>query len=100
MASGPRNILFVLTDQERYFGEYPGIDGDPRSPSTLEEGVSFTNHYIASTVCTSSRSVIYTGQHLPVTGMFDNANFPFVPPLSTNLPTVGTMLRRLGYYTA
>jgi arylsulfatase len=90
----------VLTDQERYFDQYPASMDMPGRRRLLDEGVSFTRHYIASTVCTSSRSVIYTGQHMPVTGMFDNVNFPFVPSLSTNLPSVGDMLRRLGYYTA
>ncbi len=40
-----------------------------------DEGVTFANHQIASCVCTSSRSVIYTGQHIPNTGLFDNMGY-------------------------
>lgn len=94
------NILFILVDQERYFKEHPKELEIPGRRRLLDMGVTFTNHYIASSVCTASRSVVYTGQHMPVTGMFDNVNFPFVPSLTTNLPTIGTMMRQLGYYTA
>ncbi len=94
------NILFILVDQERYFKEHPKELEIPGRRRLMDMGVTFTNHYIASAVCTSSRSVIYSGQHMPVTGMFDNVNFPFVPSLTTNLPTIGTMMRQLGYYTA
>ena len=100
MGSQPRNIVFVLTDQERYFGDYPDELEVPARRWLMEQGVTFANHYIASTYCTSSRSVIYTGQHMPNTGMFDNANFEFVGSMSPRIPTVGTMLRDAGYYTA
>jgi arylsulfatase len=32
--------------------------------------------------------------------MFDNTNFPWIQSLSTEMPTVGDMLREAGYYTA
>jgi hypothetical protein len=32
--------------------------------------------------------------------MFDNTNFPWANDLSTDIPTVGDMLRSQGYYTA
>ena len=90
----------MLTDQERYIAEYPSELEIPGRRWLMDHGVTFTNHYIASTYCTSSRSVIYTGQHMPNTRMFDNANFHFVDDLSTEMPTVGKMLRQVGYYTA
>ncbi|NQU15553.1 MAG: sulfatase-like hydrolase/transferase [Desulfobacteraceae bacterium] len=97
---GPYNILFVLTDQERYFDEYPPGLNLPGRERLKRMGVSFENHYTCSNVCTPSRSVIYTGQHMPNTAMFDNSNMPWQPDLSTDIPTVGDMLRRAGYYTA
>jgi arylsulfatase len=100
MDSKPHNIVFVLTDQERFFPVHPAGLEVPGRDWLRDRGVSFSNHYIASTYCTSSRSVIYTGQHMPNTGMFDNANFPFVGSMSTDIPTVGTLLRAAGYYTA
>jgi arylsulfatase len=40
-------------------------------------------------VCTPSRSVLYTGQHIQHTGMFDNTNVPWINSMSTDLPTIG-----------
>ncbi len=98
----PYNILFILTDQERYFrpGEFPSGYSLPGRERLAREGVTFANHQIASCVCTSSRSVIYTGQHMPNTGLFDNMGFPWQPSLSTEIPTVGDRMRSLGYYSA
>ena len=64
-ASGPYNIVFILTDQERYFDPATLPEGYslPGRERLEREGVTFTNHQIASSVCSSSRSVIYTGQH-------------------------------------
>ncbi len=97
---GPYNILFILTDQERYFDQYPRGLPLPGRKRLMRDGVTFTNHQIASNVCTPSRSVILTGQHIQHTRMFDNTNFPWVQDMSTDIPTMGHMLRKMGYYTA
>jgi arylsulfatase A-like enzyme len=99
---GPYNILFILTDQERFFrpGELPEGFSLPAHDRLAREGVSFTNHTINSCVCTPSRSVLYTGQHIQHTRMFDNTNFPWIQSLSPEIRTVGDMLREAGYYTA
>ncbi len=89
LSAGQPNILFILVDQERFFPAFPEGLEVPGRRRLMEIGVTFTNHHISSSVCTSSRSVIYTGQHMPVTGMFDNANFSFVPSLSTNCQRLG-----------
>ena len=101
-AHGPYNILFILTDQERFFrpGELPVGFHLPAHERLMKNGVTFTNHRINSCVCTSSRSVLYTGKHIQQTGMFDNSNFPWVSSMSTEIPTLGHMLRAAGYYTA
>ncbi|MBG7604950.1 MAG: sulfatase-like hydrolase/transferase, partial [Actinobacteria bacterium] len=70
------NIVFILTDQERYFPEWPAGFDLPGRRRLQELGVTFTNHQITSCVCTPSRSTIYTGQHIQRTGVFDNVNFP------------------------
>ena len=59
-SSKPFNILFILTDQERYFEptEFPPGYGLPGRERLQRQGVTFTNHQINSAVCTSSRSVI------------------------------------------
>jgi arylsulfatase len=99
---GPFNILFILTDQERHFrpGELPSGYELPAHARLRKAGTYFVNHRIASCVCTSSRSVIYTGQHIQQTRMFDNTNFPWIQSLDPEMPTLGDMLRAAGYYTA
>jgi len=100
--SGPYNILFILVDQERRFlpGELPAGYALPAHERLMKQGTTFVNHRINSCVCTPSRSVVYTGQHMQRTGMFDNTNFPWIKSMSTEIPTLGSMLRSLGYYTA
>ncbi len=46
--SRPFNILFILTDQERYFDptEYPPGYGLPGRERLRRRGVTFTNHQI------------------------------------------------------
>ncbi len=101
-AAGPYNILFILTDQERAFrpGELPAGYRLPAHERLMARGTTFVNHRINSCVCTPSRSVIYTGQHIQKTGMFDNTNFPWITSLSPDFRTVGDLLRDAGYYTA
>jgi len=101
-ADGPYNILFILTDQERYFrpGELPADYRLPAHERLAKNGVVFENHRINSCVCTPSRSVLYTGRHIQQTRMFDNTNFPWIASMSTELPTLGDLMREAGYYTA
>jgi arylsulfatase len=101
-AGGPYNILFILTDQERYFrpGELPRDYRLPAHERLAKKGVVFENHRINSCVCTPSRSVLYTGRHIQQTRMFDNTNFPWIGSMSTEIKTVGHLLREAGYYTA
>ena len=96
------NILMIVTDQESYMSpsELPPGYQLPGHEKLAANGIVFENHQIASCVCTPSRAVMYTGLHIQNNGMFDNTNFPWCNDLSTDIPTVGDQLRRLGYYTA
>ncbi len=99
---GPYNILFILTDQERYF-DPASLPADYRLSGRermRREGISFTNHQIATSVCSSSRSVIYTGQHIQHTGVFDNLGLPWSKELSPEISTVGNYLNDAGYHAA
>ena len=100
--TGKYNILMIVTDQERYMPpeQLPIGYQLPGHEKLASGGVVFENHQIASCVCTPSRSVIYTGQHIQNNGMFDNTNFPWSGDLSRDIDTLGDMLRDLGYYTA
>lgn len=102
--SGPvargHNILFVFTDQERDFSRWPkGLDlpGHERLEKT---GTRFGQHHIGATMCTSSRSIMMTGLQTAVNGMSENLDVPWVADLSTDIPTIGHMLRKADYYTA
>jgi len=99
-ADGNYNIIFITTDQERYFSNYP--DGAVYKARQLLEsmGATFEKHYICSNVSTSSRSVIYTGQHITDTKMLDNTDLPWQVALDPSMTTVGDMMREAGYYTA
>ena len=99
---GPYNIVFILTDQERHFrpDELPKDYRLPAHERLANNGVVFENHRINACVCTSSRSVIYTGLHIQQTKMFDNTNFPWMQSMSTDIKTVGDLMREAGYYTA
>jgi arylsulfatase len=101
-SGGPYNILFILTDQERFFrpGELPRDYRRPAHERLAKKGIVFENHQINSCVCTPSRSVLYTGRHIQHTRMFDNTNFPWISSMATDIPTIGHMLRAAGYYTA
>jgi arylsulfatase A-like enzyme len=96
------NILMIVTDQERYLeqSQLPASYRLPGHEKLASRGITFENHQIASCVCTSSRAVVYTGLHIQHNGMYDNTNFPWANDLSTDIPTIGDMLRNQGYYTA
>lgn len=96
---GRPNILLLVSDEER--ANIPRPDGYrlPAHERLAERGTSFSNYYAAAAMCSSSRSVIYTGRHMPVTEIHDNDNMPYVDPLDPALGTIGTMLRSSGYYT-
>ena len=97
---GRYNILFITTDQEAYMEQYPTGSDYAARERLRQLGTSFEKHYACANVSTSSRSVIYTGRHITETCMLDNTNYAFQPNMSTDLTTVGDMLRQAGYYTA
>ncbi|GEA50834.1 hypothetical protein VIN01S_16380 [Vibrio inusitatus NBRC 102082] len=99
---GPYNILMIVTDQERYLekSELPKGYSLPGHDRLAEQGITFENHQIASCVCTSSRAVLYTGQHIQHNGMFDNTDFPWSDSMSRDIDTLGDIMRRQGYYSA
>jgi arylsulfatase A-like enzyme len=92
------NILLIVTDEER--AVLPRAQGFslPARERIAARGVTFDRYFTASAQCSSARSVLYTGQHLPLTEIYDNDNIPYIRPLDPDLGTLGTMLRSAGYY--
>ena len=94
------NILFIFTDQERFALPTPTGLSLPGHDRLVSTGTTFTNHYVGAVMCSSSRAILMTGLQTPNNGIFENLNVPWVPNLSTSIPTIGHMLRKAGYYTA
>ena len=96
----PYNILLLTTDQEHYVAEYP--DGSNYKARLLlaELGTTFEKHYSCSNMSTSSRSVMFTGVHIPQTGMIDNTDFKWQGAMDESITTVGDRMREAGYYSA
>jgi arylsulfatase A-like enzyme len=94
----PRNVLLITTDQERYFAEDPVPL--PARQRLRGIGTTFDHFYGSSVACSPARSVIYTGQHAPTTGVIDNVDLPAQADLAVELDTIGDRLRSCGYYTA
>ena len=97
------NFLVIVTDQEYAHQSLPSGVTLPSRQRLHARGVTFNNHQVTTTVCTPSRSVMWTGQHTPFTHMFDNTNLAWIKDMRgdpESLPTIGHMLRNLGYYTA
>ncbi|MER7930180.1 sulfatase-like hydrolase/transferase [Streptomyces sp. NPDC096057] len=97
MARRP-NILLIVTDEERAALPRPEGFSLPARERLAERGTTFDRYYTASAMCSSARSVIYTGRHMPLTEIYDNDNMPYIRPLNPELGTLGTMLRTAGYY--
>lgn len=95
---GGYNILFILVDQEHFFDGWPFPV--PGREWIKANGITFTNHQAASCVCSPARSTLYTGLHIPHTGIFDNANALWQRDMSTDVKTVGHRLAGLGYHAA
>ena len=96
------NILMIVTDQEYAHQPMPAEFALPSRERIRARGVTFNHHHCTTTVCTPSRSVMLTGRHTPHTRMFDNLNFVWIDDMKADpiaLPTIGHMLRDLGYHT-
>jgi arylsulfatase len=96
------NILMIVTDQEYAHQPMPAEFALPSRDRLRARGVTFNHHHCTTTVCTPSRSVMLTGRHTPHTRMFDNTNFAWIDDMKADpktLPTIGHMLRDLGYHT-
>jgi arylsulfatase A-like enzyme len=92
------NILYILVDQEHFFPKWPFPV--PAREAIKKKAITFLNHQAASCVCSSARSVLYTGQHIQHTGISDNLNYIWQRDLSTNIKTIGHRLAELGYHAS
>ncbi len=103
------NILFITLDQLRSLPDIPQKLPLLALRGLLRESRSFSDYYVHQAPCGPSRATIYTGQHIQKTGMYTNPTgefgaysreAPHGVELPVGFPTLGTMLRSQGYYTA
>lgn len=94
------NVVLIVVDQEHYFSSYPEGSNYRARNLLAEMGTTFEKHYTCSNMSTSSRSVMFTGQHITHTGMIDNTDFPWQGAMSDSLRTIGDIMMDSGYYSA
>jgi arylsulfatase A-like enzyme len=107
--SGRPNILFITMDQLRSLADVPEQLPLPSLRGFVRESRSIRNYHVHQAPCGPSRATFYTGQHIQKTGMYTNPGIEFgpydpqsprSPELPVGFPTLGTLLRAQGYYTA
>ncbi len=97
---GGYNFLVLTCDQHNArLPSPPGFDL-PNHDRLDAAGLRFDDFQVSTALCTPSRSVMYTGMHTPLNGMWDNTNMAWIDDLDSAKQTIGHMLRQEGYYTA
>lgn len=98
--AGPRNIVFVLTDDHRY--DFLGFH--PRAPEWLEtpafdrlakRGAHFRNAFVTTALCSPSRASVLTGKYAHKHGVVDNST-----PVPASTVFFPQLLQKAGYRTA
>lgn len=98
------NVLFIMTDQQRYDTIHALGNSDISTPNLdrlVARGVAFTNAYSTCPVCAPARYTIRTGMNPPRTGIFSN----WVPDHMRGRveqecgPYLARTMSRLGYRT-
>ncbi|WP_252700242.1 sulfatase-like hydrolase/transferase [Natronosalvus vescus] len=101
MSSTPPNVLFVLTDQERYDCTAP--NGPPVETPAFDRfssaGLRFSQAFTPISICTSARASLLTGLFPHAHGMLNNSHEAdaIQPNLPLDLPTFSEQLRKAGY---
>ena len=76
MQDSKPNILFIITDQQRYdtisAQGFPYVD-TPNLDRLIHEGVFFTNNFVTSASCVPSRASLFKGYYPHTTGIYRNA---------------------------
>ena len=100
MDQAPYNLIFVIVDQQTHRLLAEGDYALGATEAIAAHGVTFTNHYIASAMCTASRAAFFTGRTPQSTGVIDQMQYAFSPTLDPAIPNMGSVMRDLGYKTA
>ena len=96
-AAQPPNIIFVLTDDQRYdeVGFLNPVLETPNMDLLAQQGVHFKNAFVTTSLCSPSRASILTGQMMRNHGVIDNNR-----PLPDGVELFPEHLQQAGYETA
>ncbi len=97
MAAGP-NVLFILTDQQRYDGLSCRGHTPARTPNLdrlAAQGTRLDSCFVQCPLCVPSRLSMLTGTYVHTHGAYINEH-----PIDETLPTWAESLQRAGYRTA
>jgi N-acetylglucosamine-6-sulfatase len=94
----PRNIIFILTDDQRYdalgFMGHPFLE-TPHLDSLARNGVHLKNAFVTTALCSPSRASILTGLYAHRHRVVDNNN-----PVAKGTVFFSQYLQKAGYETA
>lgn len=94
----PRNVIFILTDDQRYdamgFLGHPFLE-TPNIDSLARNGVHLKNAFVTTSLCSPSRASILTGLYAHRHHVVDNNN-----PVPKGTTFVSQYLQKAGYQTA
>lgn len=91
----PKNVLVILTDQERYPAHWPDGWVEKNLPSMqrlMQSGLTFTNAYTAAGQCGPSRAAMLTGQFSAVNEVSVTADPPNSLPSQSAVASLGGIL--------
>jgi arylsulfatase A-like enzyme len=94
------NVLLIVSDEERRNDWLSGVIDMPAHRRLADDGLSFSRYYTHSSPCSPSRASLYTGLYLNQHGVVDNVSFPTHQELDPDIPTIGGLLREVGYEAA
>lgn len=99
------NILFIITDQDRGLMHFPPgweVQNLTAMPRLRKNGITFTNAYCSSCMCSPSRATLLTGQYpaehgVTLTLTQDMTYSDIEPTLSTTVQNMAGLLSAGGY---
>ena len=94
------NILFIMSDDHtsQAISAYGGMLADvcptPNIDRIAKEGMLFENCFVTNSICTPSRSAIFTGKYSHINGVYK------FTALDQSQPTLPKLMRKAGYHTS
>ena len=94
------NILFMMSDDHTsqavsaYGGMLADVCPTPNIDRIATEGMLFNNCFVTNSICTPSRSTIYTGKYAHKNGVYK------FTALDQRQPTLPKAMQKAGYHTA